>query len=317
MRIIFLGLLLAVSNWVQAQWQWAAQDGFVVGGQVGLSFSVGTHVNRLGLIAKVFAHYNFVQLNAQWQGNYTFLALGSRQRGWEMQAKLGGLLSFGRRDSICNPYLSEVSNQTGRRFAVGYGFNVYRDGFNTNQVGGTVALEAYGVRLVTENDFLSMVPQDRYRTGAVGLYYWYKGTNTQIALQHVSWTGNPYDGRAPWVRNDTTFPGRFGYIDTENAPYGKHSVGILALDVEQILPYYQYAHVGIGIDAEQIRNTMQNKLIHDSPFLPANWGADEEGKNPHIPMICVDGKCYLYKPDQRIRPARFYLQVKGNSPLFY
>lgn len=311
--IISLFFLLSVS--AQAQWQWASTADFRLGGQVGLSFSLGTHTQRVGLIAKVFAHYNFVQVNLQALGAYNFHALGSKKKGWELHLRAGVVGAWGRRDTAVSPYLNEVSNQTGRRFALGYAFDIYRDNFATSQLSGTFGLTIRRFRLVMENDFLSFVPQDRYRTGSLGLYYWLEQTNTQIGLHHLSWTGDPYQN-AEWVR-DSTFPSRFGYINTYDAPYGRHSVGALGVEIEQILPYYQYAHAAIGVDAEQIRNFMQNKLIHDSPLIPANWGDNDEGKNPHIPMICVDGKCYLYQAEQKIRPAKFYFQLRGNSTLFY
>jgi hypothetical protein len=315
-KIAFVSFLLLFSIHAQSQWQWASTGEFRIGGQLGLSFSIGTHTQRVGLMAKVFVHYNFVQINLQALGAYNFHALGSKQKGWEVQLRAGVVGAWGRRDTIVSPYLNEVSNQTGRRYALGYAFNIYRDNFATSQVSGTFGLTLRSFRMVMENDFLSFNPQDRYRTGCVGFYYWLKETNTQIGVHHLSWTGDPYGEHAEWVR-DSTFPSRFGYIDTYNAPYGRNSVGALGVEIEQILPFYQYAHAAIGIDAEQIRNAMQNKLIHDSPIIPANWGDNDEGKNPHIPMICVDGKCYLHKEEQQIRPAKFYFQLRGNSTLFY
>jgi hypothetical protein len=311
--LLFICLSLGTAS---AQWEWASSSRLVVGGQLGLSFSIGTHQNRIGLIAKVFAHYDFLQINAQVLGAYNFQSWATKRKGWELQARAGIVGAWGRRDSFVNPYLNEISNQTGRRYSVGYAFNMYRDGFKTNQVAGTFGFQVRGFRFVMENDFLSFIAQDRYRTGSAGIYYWFRPTNTQFGIHSITWTGDPYAKDVPWVR-DSLFPSRFGYIDTYNAPFGQFSVGIAGIEVEQILPYFQYAHLAIGVDAEQIRNAMQNKLIHDSPILPANWGENDEGKNPHIPMICVDGKCYLYQPDQRIRPARFYLQARGNSTLFY
>lgn len=305
-------------NWDNQPWRWQSGARWGIGGQVGLSFNLGTHSNRIGIIAKVFGFYDFLQINAQALGNYTFRNWGAQQKGWELQLRAGIVGAWGRRDSLTNPYLNEISNQTGRRFSVGYAYVWYLDTWKTSQRSGTFGFQLWDFRLVMENDFLSLIPQDRYRTGALGVYYWLRQTNTQLGLHHISWTGDPYGENANWVRKkDTDFPSRFGYIDTYHAPYGRFSNGILGLDIEQQLPFFQYAHVAIGIDAEQIRNAMQNRLVHDNPVMTIFNGEYDRGTNPHIPMICIDGTCFLYKPEQKIRPARFYFQLRGNSTLFY
>ena len=70
----------------------------------------------------------------------------------------------------------------------------------------------------------------------------------------------------------------------------------------------------MGIDAEQVRNFFQNKLVHELFFSPkkGRWrgGAD-------LPMIDSEGKMYLYKKDQKIRPGRFYYNLFANPGLFY
>ncbi len=327
-RFFFLLLLLLAALQMRAQssllpwdnqpWRWQSGARWGIGGQIGLSFNLGTHSNRIGIIAKAFGFYDFLQLNVQALGNYTFQSWGARQKGWELQLRAGIVGAWGRRDSLVNPYLNEVSNQTGRRFSLGYAYIFYGDTWKTSQYSGTFGVQILDFRLLMENDFLSLIPQDRFRTGALGLYYWLRRTNTQLGLHHISWTGDPYARDANWVRkNKTDFPSRYGYIDTYHAPYGRFSNGVLGIEIEQQLPFFQYAQIAIGIDAEQIRNTMQNKLVHDSPIMRIFNGEYDRGTNPHIPMICVDGTCFLYKEEQKIRPARFYFQLRGNGTLFY
>lgn len=317
--------------WFVVQWlaignvcgQWTRQTGdWAWGAQAGISCTFGTHVNRIGLTFKGFVNYDFAQLNFVWLGNYTFKSLAANQRGLENQLRLGGALAWGRRDTLLNPYLHECGQQTGRRYAVAYSCNWYNDGWRTNQRTGTISFQAYDARLAMENDFLSFIAQDRYRTGAASVSYWVRATNTMLNLQHISWTGDPYGVGSKWISYDTLVPALFGYLDMYEAPYGRYSAGIAALSVEQLLPYYyQTAHASLGWDAERIRNFMQNELIHDSPLMPIHWvpGLDDSfrNKNPHVAMITSTGEAYTYRPHQKLRKPQLYGQLGLNGGVYY
>jgi hypothetical protein len=111
-----------------------------------------------------------------------------------------------------------------------------------------------------------------------------------------------------------------------SAPLGNRSIGVISLQAErrfdlgemlgysQRLPLDQYLGAEIGIDAEQIRNFFQNKLIHDSKLLPLNWN---DVKNPHIPMLCADGCPYTYHDGQKIRKPRLFFQSWLNNSILY
>ena len=322
MKIIWLSFILSLCifcpNNSIAQWRWV-EDGnkFLLGGQIGITFNVGTHTHRIGISAKIFACYDFLQINTQFIGSYNFKTWATKQKGWELQSRLGIVGAWGKRDSLLSPFINDVSHQTGRRYSIGYGFNIYRDTWKTSQITGSFGFQIRRAIFVIENDFLSGISHDRYRTGTLGLYYWHKPTQTQLGFNHISWTGDPYTGNVPWIRDDEKFPARFGYKDMSQALLGRFSMGILAFNVQQAIPLHQTLDASIGIDAEEIRNLMQNKFIHDSPISPANWGSNEEGKNPHIPMLDIDGAPYLYKNGQEIRPARFFFQFGANNSLFY
>ena len=86
------------------------------------------------------------------------------------------------------------------------------------------------------------------------------------------------------------------------------------MQIKQLFPYQQVAQANFGVDDEHIRNVIQNKLMHDLPFLPQKWMQTEQ---PHIPMLAEDGKQYLFKENQKVKPTELYFNVAMNSSLFY
>jgi len=80
------------------------------------------------------------------------------------------------------------------------------------------------------------------------------------------------------------------------------------------LPYQQTWQGNIGVDAEQVRNTVQNKLIHDMVFLPKAW---RPKTNCHIPMLDKNNNAYLFHENQEIKSPRFYLNAFTNASCFY
>lgn len=278
-------------------------EGF--GGQLGFSFNLGSHFNRVGLITKLFYHYEHVQVNVQFSGYYNARSFPVGIPSWEGQLRLGLVASFGAKSTFhYSPFLNEVSNQTSRPYSIGYSYNFYLDNINTSQASGTFGFGIAGFSLLMENDFLAFLQQDKHRTGALGLYY--RINNTQIGITNIAWTADPYAPNTTTEESDV-FPAKYGYRSMEGVEYEANSAGVLALQVEHYLGFGQYLGIGMGIDADQVRNVFQNKLIHDSFLLT----------NPHIPMVDRDGKQYLYEAGQEVRPARFFFQILGNNTALY
>ena len=107
------------------------------------------------------------------------------------------------------------------------------------------------------------------------------------------WTGAM--GRT--VRGDSNFPSGC-YIDTTGGTYTSFSHGLLSAQFKYNMGHSQIIQSNIGIDAEQVRNVMQNKLIHDVAILPKSWF---KRNNCHIPMLDDKGEQYLFKPGQKIK----------------
>ncbi len=276
------------------------------GGQIGFSFNLGTHFNRVGLMAKLFYHYEHIQANLQLCGFYNARSFPIGTPSWEGQLRIGLVGTFGAKDSIhYSPFINEISNQTSRPFSVGYSYNFYLDNIKTSQLTGSFGFGIYNFSLVLENDFMAWFKEDKYRSGALGLYY--RINNTQLSICHIAWTADPYAVGTITIENPAQFPAKYGYRAMEGVRYSSHSAGVLAIQVEQALGYGQYLGASIGIDAEQIRNAFQNKLIHDSFLLT----------DPHVPMIDAEGKQYLYEEGQKIRRPKFHFQVKANNTALY
>lgn len=275
------------------------------GGQIGFSFNLGSHFNRVGLIAKFYYHYEYVQANVQVAGYYNPRSFATGIPSWEGQLRVGVVAAFGAKDSIhYSPFINEISNQTSRPYSIGYSYNFYLDNIKTSQLSGTFGFGIHGFNLLMENDFLAFLQQDKHRTGAIGLYYRIK--NTQISITNIAWTADPY-GPNSITMESKQYPAKYGYRKMKNVLYEGNSAGVLAIGVEQYLGFGQYLGAAVGVDADQIRNAFQNLLIHDSFLLT----------DPHIPMVDTKGKQYLYEEGQEIRPAKFFFQILGNNTALY
>ena len=305
MRSLFLHIALVftfLSSPAAAQLQFS--EGF--GAQVGLSFNLGTHFNRLGFMAKVCYHYEYIQANFQICGYHNFRAFPIGTPSWEGQMKLGVVAAFGQKDVVhYSPFLRETGNQTSRPYSIGYSFNYYFDTQHTSQFTGSVGFGIHGFSFLMENDYFAFMSKDRFRSGAFGLYYRYQ--NTQFAICNIGWTPDPYEQGTETIRDNKDVPAKHGFRLMENVRYREHSAGILSLQVEHYMGYGQFLGAAIGIDAEQIRNALQNRFVHDSFLL----------KDPHIPMIDSEGNQFLYRKDQKIRPANLYFQFLLNTGSLY
>jgi hypothetical protein len=143
----FLLLSLSVCSFGQDAMIHANQFGL----NAGASFSVGTHVYRIGLFAGAYYYYSHVQVNTLGKATYNFKHLGPKGRGWEKQMGIG--LVYGFKDGTSNnPFHHLVSNQMGWRHSVGFGYNYYKDDWETSQFTGTVGYQGGNFELIHEND---------------------------------------------------------------------------------------------------------------------------------------------------------------------
>ena len=136
----------------------------------------------------------------------------------------------------------------------------------------------------------------------------------RFGITTLFWTG---DFVGCEIKKDSTYPNAvFGYRTLSGSQYGNISMGVLSADFSYVFPhgYFNHsAHLSLGIDSEKLRHVMQNRFIHDQPFLPHKLKKDV----PHIPMISCDDQLYLFQDDQCIKPLDFYFKVGLSSPDFY
>lgn len=282
----------------------------------GLSFSFGTHVNRLGLSVGGYGTYHFAQANAGFRAYYNFQSLGLKQKGLELQMNAGFQLGFGRKQTDRNPFIGAGENNLLQDYSIGYDYFIYLDRQKTSQTTGMLSVTALDFKFATENDLFGFGQgwRDRYRTGA--FLFEYRYDRFKFGIQSTMWTD---DYSICKKVLDTDYPARFGYKNDERCKFGGASNGILAIRAnwlvpDQYVPLNQNVQMEVGIDAQQIRNLIQNKMIHDHYPIPEKLIK----RNPcHYPMRSKDGSQFLYEDGQQIEKAKFYYNLGLNQALFY
>ena len=275
---------------------------------IGLEFGFGSVVNRVGAVVNGYCSLEDFQVNARIAAHYSASGYGPRVSWPELQLGAGAVASFGGTTSRLDPFLSPVGNQTIRLNSVGYAFNAYLDTVRTSQLTGCLSIQVNKVRVTTENDALAFMSWDRFRTGALQAEY--RDGDMKAGVSAVLWTGNP---RGAKRIADTAYPARYGYKDLSDRLYGKYSHGVLSLQFQKKIKYFNSVRVEAGVDAEQVRHLLQNRF-HDLISFPAAWN---RSKTPHYPMLDSDGMPFTFEPGQKVRPARFFFFCGLNASTFY
>ncbi|MGE0772061.1 MAG: polymorphic toxin type 23 domain-containing protein [Cyclobacteriaceae bacterium] len=282
-------------------------DEFGITGGVHVSF--GTHVQRAGVFLAGYCIFNHLQLNANFRLAFAGRHLGPRLGSVECIQSVGVVYGFENGADHYNFFPHSVSNQMDWKYAVGYAYNFYWDRWKTSQRTGTIGFSVDKMELIHENDALG-ARTDRYRTAALMVSYRY--LDNRYAVNTTLWTGNAND---PAVRKvDSVAFARFGYKDLSDARYGKISHGLLSAQWDHAFDYGQQLRVNFGVDSEQVRNFIQNKLMHDMYLWPRKWNT---ARNPHIPMLDAEGQPFVYWEGQVLRQDRLLLQVGLNDLSFY
>lgn len=302
--LVCLALLISTSYTSIAQFYRAENFGFAVGA----SLSVGNKIQRIGINFNTYYFYDFAQINAEIRLYHYLKNLGPSIEHNEAVVSGGLVLATGNKQDYFNPFLNSFSNQTKRKYSIAYAYNAYFNKIRTKQQTGIIALQFDVISLISENDLYARPTLDRFRTGAFLIQYQYQN-KFQAAINCTMWTGQ----MGNTVKNDTTFPS-VGYMDTIGGVYTNYSHGLLSAQVKVNLGYAQNVQANLGIDAEQVRNFVQNKIFHDMIFIPRKWFTPI---NCHIPMLDDKGGQFLYKDGQKIRKLRGYWGLASNASAFY
>jgi len=289
-----------------------------MGVRFGASISLGTHLSQFSLLADAyFLPADRFQVNMNLRAGFAAKGYGPSVERNELRASVGALWGFGEPLEKVSRFISQVGNQTGYAHSVGYAYNFYVDDCKTSQRTGTISIEVDRFFLITENDAFADPILDRFRTGT--MLFGFEHDDWRIAINSLLWTGDPASsGRRNLKVED--YPARYGIVDLSDATYGRYSHGVLSLQVERFVPFGQDVNLGqivraeIGVDAEQVRHSLQNRLIHDAFFLPKKWN---KVQNRHVPMLDVNGFPYVFLENQQIRKARLYGQIHLNPALFW
>lgn len=274
---------------------------------VGAVVALGTKFQRIGFSLNGYYFYKFAQVNLELRAYHNLKSPGPKKEYNEYVAAAGVALAYGHRQNYYNPFLSSVSNQTRHKYSVAYSYNFYFNKVKTTQQTGIIGLQFGGFSIISENDLLARPLLDRYRTGAFLLQYQHKGLY-QAAINCTMWTG-----QMGCRREGAAFPN--GYIDTTNSVYANESYGLLSAQFRTMLPGVgQQIQANLGVDAQQVRNFVQNRLIHDLIFIPKKW---VRRNNCHIPMVDTEGNQYLYLEGQKIKRPELYWNIFNAPSLFY
>lgn len=280
-----------------------------MGINLGINLAVGTHVQRLGFVCNAYYVNDHFQANGELRLHFNFKNLGPKKHYFEAITSLGVLYGYDVNRGYNNPFLNSVSNQTRYRSSIAYSYNAYWNKIGTTQQTGIIALQFDRITFITENDILARQTLDRFRTGAFLLQF-QNDSLFQAAINCSMWTGQM--GHKQTINNPNIYPQC--YMDTVDGKFTNYSHGLLSAQLKYNIGYSQIGQGNFGIDAEKVRNVMQNKIIHDMRFLPKKW---IKHQNCHIPMLDEKGNQYLYLENQKIKPAKVYFNLGSNERVFY
>jgi hypothetical protein len=280
-----------------------------LGFSIGLNAAFGTHFQRIGCVFNFFYIHRQVQANSELRAYFNIKSLGPKLMYPELSVSQGLTLAYGARQDFFNPFLSSVSNQTGHTYALSYAYCFWWNKRKTSQQTGLIALQFKQWSLVTENDILARKTLDRFRTAAFLVQFQYRDY-FQAAINCTMWTGSM--GHKQSIDLKQFFSKC--YMDTTGGVYANTSHGLLSAQIKYPLAYGQNMQLNAGLDAEQVRNFVQNKVIHDACFVPRKWN---KSKNCHIPMLDEKREPFLYGTNQKIKQPQPYLNVFSNAGVFY
>lgn len=274
------------------------------GANIGVIVAFGTHFNRFGVVINSYYQNNHIQINPEIKFYFNLKNLGPKSQYFETVTSLGIVYGYGTKQlTDTTPFFSTISNQTLYKNSIGYSFNAYFNSIGTKQQTGIISFQFDHFNLITENDLLAKPKFDRYRTGAILLQY--QKNEYQLGINTTLFTGQM--GKKI---KDQNYPYSHLYKKPKEGKSSNFSHGLLSAQIKYAGEYYQTYQTSIGIDNEKVRHIVQNRLIHDV-------FNSKKHKHAHIPMLDINGDQYLFKENQKIKPAKLYINGFINPSLFY
>lgn len=262
------------------------------GGSVGLVMNIGSHVTSAGINIKGYYTDCFVQVNAGSTFYLHYKSYGGRTRFWENRNVIGAVLLAGKREKLIDFQLDGLNHQTTYDYGLGYNYLFYFDNKGTSQVSGGWGFHIKNLSIYHENDVFGGQAKDRFRTGHFYTSYLWRDFKFGIGIN--LWTGDSQ--QSFWQR--TPFEGcPGGFKNLEDNPFGKTSHGNVYGSMVYNLPYGQDFHFKIGIDSEQARHIVQNRVIHDT-------GRFFGRSAPQYPRMDEQG-CIVFDKEHTRKPKPF------------
>lgn len=274
--------------------------------QFGVTANFGSHINQFGFKVQGYYTQKFIQVNAGNQVLINITNLANRKNYFENRINVGAVLLAGKRGSISTFILDGLNHQTNYDYGLGYNYLWYLDNASSYQVSGGFGFHIKQFSLRIENDLFSGNGRDRFRTSFTQISYHNEMINIKLNTQ--LWTGETW-GTELKNREDNPYP--VGYKDLRNTLYGRKSHGILSIGIDYYLFHGNSLGAAIGIDSETIRHGLQNRFMHDKPFIPKKWRTP----NVNYPMLDEYG-LPIHKKD-KARSNLFYFQFGLNQPTTY
>lgn len=300
-KILVLILFILALNKLEAQSIRVMKSNF--GSQFGVLLNLGSHQTSVGLQVKLYVGFDYAQLNVGNTFTWNFQGIGKRKNYFENRAYLGGVVMFGKKESVIDFEIDGLNHQTKTNYGVAFNYLVYTDNAGTSQLSGAFGLHLKNFSILFENDVFGGQAKDRFRTGMLIFKYrtsWYK-INAGLSI----WTGET--ANSYWDKS-ASFPKMpNGYRSLEDLPYGRTSAGIVYGGVQFLLPSGSFTSMKIGLDSEHFRHAFQNRLTHDLCFLPKNF----DRNTPHYPRLDENG-CPTFEKN-KVRKDQFYFQFGLNN----
>jgi hypothetical protein len=274
--------------------------------QVGISANFGTHINQFGVKIQGYFTEEFIQVNAGNQILINASNLANRQNYIENRINVGAVLLAGKRNSIPSFILDGLNHQTNYEYGLGYNYLWYVDNADSYQVSGGFGFHIKQFSLLIENDLFSGNGRDRFRTSFTQLNYHNEMLNIKLNTQ--LWTGETWGTE---LKNIEEKPYPKGYKDLRNTLYGRESHGIVAVGIDYYLYFGNSLSAIIGIDSEAFRNSLQNKFMHDKPFVPKKW------RNPNVNYPMLDQFGLPIHDKKEAKKSSLFFQFGFNQPTTY
>jgi len=272
------------------------------GAQLGLVFSVGSHVNAIGMNANLYFQYAFTQVNVQKSFKCYERSYGNRRYFVESRSALGLMLLAGKQNITPDFHFNALNHNSTYQYALGFNYLIYKDNAGTSQLSGGWALHAKYFSLLFENDVFGGQAKDRFRSGNLQLSYRYQ--YLKLFTNLFIWTGETKN--SIWKKEPMpNCPN--GYRSLADLPYGKTSHGILSAGVMYNFMHHQIVSFQKGLVSEQIPRAFQNRLSHDLILMTKSYPRN----TPHYPRLNEAGMP-IFKKEER-KKDKLFMQFSLNE----